>query len=133
MFKILKQTPFFLLLLSLLAGTGCSGSKSSSPSQTGPVPKAPTEMAKGEALFNTHCAKCHGEGARGTDHGPTFLSKIYEPNHHGDPAFQMAARNGVRAHHWNFGDMPRIDGVQPEEVAEIIRYVRWLQKEAGIF
>jgi hypothetical protein len=58
---------------------------------------------------------------------------IYEPNHHADPAFQRAAANGVRAHHWEFGNMPKIDGVTPEDVDQITRYVRWLQKQAGIF
>ncbi len=130
----MSQRMIFVFLVTAFLCVGCSESKSSSPgSPSGAVRKAPAELAKGEALFNTHCARCHGEGARGTDHGPAFLSKIYEPNHHGDAAFQLAAQRGVRAHHWNFGDMPKIEGVQPEEVGEIVRYVRWLQKEAGIF
>jgi hypothetical protein len=29
--------------------------------------------------------------------------------------------------------MPKIDGVTPEDVDQITRYVRWLQKQAGIF
>jgi hypothetical protein len=29
--------------------------------------------------------------------------------------------------------MPKIDAVKPEEVDEIVKYVRWLQKQAGIF
>lgn len=120
------------LLLLMLLFVGCSGSPSSSGAPAGPVPKAPAELAKGETLFNTHCARCHGEGARGTDHGPSFLSKIYEPSHHGDAAFQLAPQRGVRAHHWNFGDMPKIDGVSPQEIDQIISYVRWVQKQAGI-
>ncbi|HZR45270.1 MAG TPA: c-type cytochrome, partial [Candidatus Manganitrophaceae bacterium] len=77
-------------------------------------------------------AGCHGIGAKGTDRGPTFLSKIYEPNHHADASFRMAPQNGVRAHHWNFGDMPKI-AVSPEELNEIIPYIRWLQRQAGVF
>ncbi|TAK01573.1 MAG: cytochrome c [Candidatus Manganitrophaceae bacterium] len=123
----------FIVLLAASFLVGCSQSKSSSGAASGPVPKAPAELAKGEALFNAHCARCHGEGAKGTDHGPPFLSKIYEPNHHGDAAFQLAPQRGVRSHHWSFGDMPKIEGVQPEEVNEIIPYIRWLQKQAGIF
>jgi hypothetical protein len=69
----------------------------------------------------------------GTDHGPSFLNKIYEPNHHGDAAFHLAARGGVRAHHWQFGNMPPVEGVSEAEVDEIIGYVRWLQRQAGIF
>lgn len=96
-----------------------------------PAP-VPGEFRSGEAKFNANCARCHGERAGGTAQGPPLVHKIYEPNHHGDPAFQQAAANGVRAHHWKFGDMPRIDGVTPEDVQQITRYVRWLQRQAGI-
>ena len=93
----------------------------------------PAELAKGEELFNNNCSRCHGVQGRGTDHGPPLVHKIYEPNHHADFAFQRAAAQGVRAHHWKFGNMPKIDGVTPEDVTEIIRYIRWLQQQAGIF
>ena len=93
----------------------------------------PGEFQGGEAKFNANCASCHGKQAAGTDHGPPLVHKIYEPNHHGDPAFQRAAANGVKAHHWEFGNMPKIEGVTSEEVDQIVKYVRWLQKQAGIF
>ncbi len=93
---------------------------------------APAEFAEGERLFTSNCAGCHGIGAQGTDRGPTFLSKIYEPSHHGDAAFHMAVKNGVRAHHWQFGNMPKISGVSPEELTQIISYIRWIQRENGI-
>lgn len=69
----------------------------------------------------------------GTKQGPPLVHKIYEPNHHGDAAFQRAAANGVKAHHWEFGNMPKIEGATPEDVAQIIKYVRWLQQQAGVF
>jgi hypothetical protein len=28
--------------------------------------------------------------------------------------------------------MPKIDGVTPENVDQIVKYVRWLQRQAGI-
>ncbi|MFM7841547.1 MAG: cytochrome c, partial [Nitrospira sp.] len=68
-----------------------------------------------------------------TQQGPPFVHKIYEPNHHGDAAFQRAAALGVRAHHWQFGNMPKISSVTPADVDEIIKYVRWLQRQAGIY
>jgi len=116
----------FFVVFVVIAFLSCNHSKSHSE---GVPPKAPP--TGGEELFNHHCAGCHGIGAKGTDRGPTFLTKIYEPNHHADVAFRMAPQNGVRAHHWNFGDMPKI-GVTPKEVNEIIPYIRWLQREAGI-
>ncbi len=96
------------------------------------APPVPAEFGKGEATFKAHCARCHGERGVGTTQGPPLVHKIYEPTHHGDPAFQRAAANGVRAHHWQFGDMPRIDGVTPDDVDQIVKYVRWLQRQAGI-
>ncbi|TAL10650.1 MAG: cytochrome c [Nitrospirae bacterium] len=98
-----------------------------------PIPKPPEALAKGEALYNTNCSACHGAGARGTAKGPPFLDKVYEPNHHADMAFYRAPEMGVRAHHWKFGDMPKIPGVTKDDLVQIIPYIRWLQKQAGIF
>jgi mono/diheme cytochrome c family protein len=94
--------------------------------------KVPVEFQPGEGKFNNFCARCHGAEAMGTKQGPPLVHKIYEPSHHGDAAFQRAAANGVRAHHWQFGDMPKIDGVKSEDVDQIVKYVRWLQRQAGI-
>ena len=93
----------------------------------------PAEFQAGESKFSAHCAACHGVRAVGTSQGPPLVHKIYEPNHHADVAFQRAALNGVRAHHWDFGNMPKIDGVSPDDVDQIIKYIRWLQRQAGIF
>jgi cytochrome c2 len=92
----------------------------------------PAEFQVGETTFNANCAACHGKQAAGTDHGPPLVHKIYEPHHHGDQAFQYAAANGVRAHHWEFGNMPKVEGVTPGDVDQIVKYVRWLQRQAGI-
>ncbi len=88
---------------------------------------------KGDDLFHARCAGCHGVGASGSMMGPTFLSKIYVPNHHSDASFHLAVRNGVPAHHYKFGNMPKIPNLNEAEVSEIIRYVRWLQEKEGIF
>lgn len=93
----------------------------------------PGMLAKGEALFNKNCKACHGIKGSGTDKGPPLVHKIYHPNHHGDVSFHWAVEKGVKAHHWDFGNMPRIEGVKPEEVDLIIEYVRNLQREAGIY
>ena len=92
----------------------------------------PTEFQTGETIFNANCSACHGKQAAGTDHGPPLVHKVYEPNHHGDEAFKRAAANGVQAHHWQFGNMPKIDAVKPDDVDQIVKYVRWLQRQAGI-
>lgn len=98
------------------------------------VPASLTANARdGRVLFGQNCAACHGPKAGGTDQGPPLVHGIYEPGHHADGAFLLAVRNGVRAHHWNFGNMPPRPGLRDVEVAAIVAYVRELQKANGIF
>ena len=87
----------------------------------------------GKRGFDAKCAACHGENAAG-QHGvaPPLVHKIYEPSHHSDTAFVLAAKNGVRSHHWKFGNMPPVDGLTDADVKYIARYVRELQKVNGI-
>ena len=86
----------------------------------------------GKPLYEKNCAACHGAALNGSDKGPPLVHKVYEPSHHSDIAFQIAARHGMRAHHWKFGDMPPVAGVSADEVAHITAYVRMLQRRAGI-
>ncbi len=92
----------------------------------------PEEFKEGETQFNNYCSRCHGDRGTGTNNGPPLVHKIYEPSHHADMAFQRAAAQGVKAHHWKFGNMPKIEGVTPKDVTQIIGYIRWLQRQAGI-
>lgn len=92
-----------------------------------------TETAQaGETVFNDNCSACHGKHAAGTDQGPPLIHIIYEPSHHGDPSFYRAVAQGVRRHHWRFGDMPPIEGVSEADVGKIIAYVRETQRANGI-
>lgn len=87
----------------------------------------------GEMAFNAKCVVCHGangEGRKGV--APPLVHKIYEPNHHGDTAFFRATQNGVRSHHWPFGDMPPVEGLTRADVSNIVAYIRELQRENGI-
>ena len=90
------------------------------------------EAKMGERAFNAVCAACHGANAAGTQSGPPLVHRIYEPSHHGDYAFEMAVSNGVRAHHWTFGDMPPQPALTRADMKTIIAYVRELQKANGI-
>ncbi|WP_050526508.1 c-type cytochrome [Pseudorhodobacter aquimaris] len=88
----------------------------------------------GQTYYSAVCASCHGANAAGQDGiAPPLVHRIYEPSHHSDMAFVLAARNGVRAHHWKFGNMPPVE--QPltdSELGAIITYVRELQRANGI-
>jgi len=88
--------------------------------------------AAGKSLYEANCAQCHGADLRGTPQGPPLLHRVYQPSHHADIAFQLAAKYGTRQHHWNFGDMQPVNGVTPDDVAHITVYVRDRQRQAGI-
>lgn len=96
------------------------------------LPELSAAAAMGERLFEKNCIACHGRAAAGSANGPPLVHRLYEPGHHSNAAFQFAARNGVRAHHWQFGDMPPVAGVSEGEVALITTYVRELQRANGI-
>ncbi len=97
------------------------------------LPPTPAEHRAGEQLFDRNCAPCHGPKAAGTAKGPPLAHRVYEPNHHSDQAFHLAARSGVAAHHWRFGNMPPQPQVSDADLAAIVAYVRWVQRETGIY
>lgn len=115
------------LVMALLALAGCGGASSGS----GIPPQDPDLVSEGSELYAQNCAQCHGEDLRGTDQGPPFLSPIYEPGHHGDGSFLLAVQTGVRAHHWQFGDMAPVEGLTADDVEAIIAYVRETQRQKG--
>ncbi len=87
----------------------------------------------GKTVFDASCASCHGVNAAGQDGvAPTLIQRIYAPNHHSDAAFLIAAKLGVRAHHWKFGSMPPVEGLSDDDIAAATEYVRALQRENGI-
>lgn len=90
------------------------------------------EAERGAALFAESCVACHGENAAGSENGPPLVHVIYEPGHHGDAAFYSAVMNGVRRHHWRYGNMPPVAGIGEAEIADIIAYVRTLQRTNGV-
>ena len=93
----------------------------------------PEELISGQKLFEKNCSACHGKLADGSSNGPPLIHKVYEPNHHADASFFRAAKQGVRAHHWSFGNMPPVKGVNSNDVKSIVSYIRTLQRENRIF
>ena len=98
------------------------------------LPDALSDEARiGKTIFEAKCAACHGANAAGQQGvAPPLVHVIYEPSHHGDESFQIAAARGVRAHHWPFGNMPPVEGVTRADVATVIAYIRELQRANGI-
>lgn len=97
------------------------------PTSTDAAPAVPD----GAAVYQQYCAECHGVDLRGTDKGPSQLSIIYEPNHHGDYAYRVAIREGTREHHWWFGDMPPVEDITDLEIEQVISYIRAEQQRLG--
>jgi mono/diheme cytochrome c family protein len=121
------RSPLMLLLLlvALVAGA-CASEGGTDRAQDG------DPVARGGPLFDNNCAVCHGPEGSGTSSGPPLVHVIYEPGHHPDESFQRAVAEGVAQHHWEYGPMPAVPGLDRDEVADITAYVRELQREAGI-
>lgn len=121
------------LTLGLLA---CSNSQDPASPDTVDA-AAPEELAAipagadGATVYQARCASCHGADLRGTDNGPSQLSIVYEPGHHGDAAYRSAIRNGAVQHHWNFGNMPVIADITDEQIELVIAYIRSEQERLG--
>ncbi len=143
-----------LTILVLLFTTGCPGDDTAEPVATpAPTTAAPTTTTTatptaeptptpapeprfsgtdGRSLYGQACSVCHGQALEGTNAGPTFLNRVYAPGHHADISFMFAIERGVRAHHWNFGNMAPVEGLSQEQVLAIIAFIREQQREAGI-
>jgi mono/diheme cytochrome c family protein len=87
----------------------------------------------GKRAYEGVCAACHGVNAAGQNGvAPPLVHITYEPGHHGDESFWRATQMGVQAHHWQFGNMPAIEGLTRADVKAITAYIRALQRENGI-
>ena len=134
--KVMKTLGLATLGMALLSSAGIAQAQ-----RIRDLPAASQEIKKpsfspmasaGQRAYDANCAKCHGANGAGTDKGPPFLDAVYNPGHHADEAFMRAVRNGVRQHHWSFGDMPAQPTVTETEIRQIVRYVRELQQANGI-
>ena len=130
-----------ILILALLAGYLLWPAPRNEPASGAPralaevtLPATFSETARmGQVAFEANCIACHGPNASGLDGlGPPLIHKIYEPSHHGDESFQIAVAQGVRQHHWSFGNMPAVDGLTRADVAAIVAYIREIQRANGI-
>ncbi|MBT3703127.1 MAG: cytochrome c [Alphaproteobacteria bacterium] len=120
----------FCFIGALLLGWKFIGSNLNSVEVTVPVLSDPART--GKIAFDANCAVCHGPDASGSDQGPPLIHNIYNPGHHADISFVMAAKKGVRGHHWRFGNMPPQPQVDDASISLIIRYVREVQIANGI-
>jgi len=132
--KRLTSAAFLALLGASLwfAGGGNAAAEQLSPDRV-KLPAMTPALNLGKLSYDAKCAQCHGVNTAGTDKGPTFLHRVYHPNHHADGAFFLAPKRGVRAHHWRFGNMPPVKDISDNQIKSIIAYVRAVQQANGIF
>lgn len=137
--SIVSNLPKYAVLLVLVGGLGAAAWQLIGPKQPDrtvagalQIPELSPVAFEGKTAFESVCATCHGVNATGTDKGPPLLHPVYNPGHHSDEAFHLAAQRGARQHHWRFGDMPAQPQVSRDQVATIIQYVREMQRANGI-
>ena len=119
----LRRTSVVVVLVSVvLAVASCGSDRATAP------PSGPSD---GAGLYRATCASCHGADLRGTAVGPSHLSVVYEPGHHSDESFRSAIQNGTPAHHWDFGPMPAVPGLDDDQITAIIAYIRSIQEREG--
>jgi len=93
----------------------------------------PFSLGKGQLLYEKYCSSCHGIDLNGSGKGPPLLHPFYKPSHHGDKAFYRAALQGTRQHHWEFGDMPPVEGMTRKKMDSLVPYVRYYQQQKKLY
>jgi cytochrome c2 len=121
--KIVKLSISILLLMPVITGTIKAAEEV----------EIPFHLGKGQLLYEKYCSSCHGLQLDGSDKGPTLLHPFYKPSHHGDKAFYRAALQGARQHHWEFGDMPPVEGMTTKKMDKLVPYVRYYQQQKKLY
>lgn len=97
------------------------------------MPELEKTFDKGAQLYGDNCSQCHGKALGGVvGNGPPFIHPYYNSGHHGDAAFYRAVSQGVQAHHWRFGNMPKIESLTRDDAQHIVAYIRAVQKYNGV-
>ena len=134
--KLLTKIGIATLATALIASAGFVWSqriRDLPPASRGVKMPALSPLAlSGQRAYDANCASCHGAYGLGTDKGPPFLNPIYNPGHHPDASFARAVAQGVRQHHWRFGDMPAQPQIDRAQLDAIVQYVRAVQQANGI-
>jgi len=108
------------------------------PMMTGSIKAAeeveiPFHLGQGQLLYEKYCSSCHGLQLNGSDKGPPLLHPFYKPSHHGDQSFYRAALQGVQQHHWEFGNMPPVEGMTAKKMDSLVPYVRYYQQQKELY
>ena len=114
-----KLFTFFLIALFHFLFIGCA---------IEPKKTVPEKYKLGQISFHKVCAQCHGADAMGGKRAPNFLQKRFIPKNFSNARIARTIINGSDS-----GAMPsQKKRVTDKEIGEIIQYIRYSQKEAGI-
>ena len=112
------QPYIFLVAVILIALTSCSPK---------PTIKVPAEFESGQNNFHRVCANCHGADALGKQtRAPGLIDPEYFSENFSDEEMYKQIIEGSDKMR------PQRSKVSDSEVAEIIKYLRYSQKAAGI-
>jgi len=115
MSKLLNLSLLLLLVFSL---TSCTPK---------PQKVVPAEYKKGQEYFHRVCSNCHGSDAMGGQtKAPRLIDSDYVPGEFSDEDIKETILNGTDKM------PPQKANVTPEEISEIIKYLRYSQKVAEI-
>lgn len=90
------------------------------------------DAQKGLTIYQTNCVACHGPSGSGSVQGPPLVHQVYRTNRHANLSFHFAVRQGVKSHHWNYGDMKPVSEITSEETEHVVAYIRREQRRKGI-
>ena len=92
-----------------------------------PTLDVPEPFKRGQQVFHRVCSNCHGSDAMGKHtQAPRLIDEEYLTGNFSDADIREAVLNGI-------GKMlPQKNSVTSEEIAEIIKYLRYSQKAAGL-
>ena len=94
-----------------------------------PQKSVPDDYVAGQKYFHQVCAKCHGPDAAGGSKAPTFLQEKFHPTNFPNGRIAKTILNGSSS-----GAMPsQKNKVNDEQIREIIKYIRYSQREAGVY
>jgi mono/diheme cytochrome c family protein len=96
------------------------------------VPSVPGDVAAGAAVYERSCAGCHDAGAAGDGGGVSLVDARFALPGFDDVAFVTAIVRGVSADGSEHGGMPRIRGLSEQDLADLLAFVRGLQRSAGL-
>ena len=92
-----------------------------------PTKEVPQEFKKGQEYFHRVCSNCHGSDAMGMNSkAPRLIDTDYIEKEFSNDEIRETALNGTDKM------PPQKNNVTPEEITEIIKYLRYSQKVANL-